>query len=139
MTKEELQRKYFEFQLLDQQLKQIQEQTFLIQQQIQELESLNANLDSISKTEKKSEILSPLGAGVFIKTELKENKEVLMNIGAKTAVLKTIPDAKKLITLQVNELKRIDMQLNEQLQQGALRASALQEEVEALAREEKKN
>lgn len=139
MTKEDLQRKYFEFQLLDQQLKQIQEQIFLIQQQIQELESLNANLDSISKTEKKSEILSPLGAGVFIKTELKENKEVIMNIGAKTAVLKTIPDAKKLITLQVNELKRIDMQLNEQLQQGALRASALQEEVESLAREEKKN
>ena|SRR3989344_3746066 len=135
MTKEELQRKYFEFQLLDQQLKQIQEQIFLIQQQIQELESLNANLDSISKTEKKSEILSPLGAGVFIKTELKENKEVLMNIGAKTAVLKTIPDAKKLIALQVNELKRIDMQLNEQLQQGALRASALQEEVEQLSKE----
>ena len=135
MTKEELQRKYFEFQLLDQQLKQIQEQIFLIQQQIQELESLNANVDSISTTEKKSEILSPLGAGVFIKTELKENKEVLMNIGAKTAVLKTIPDAKKLIALQVNELKRIDMQLNEQLQQGALRASALQEEVEQLSKE----
>ena len=66
---EDLQRKYIEFQLFDQQLKQFQQQLQILRQQLNELSNLDEHLNEIDKVKEGSKIMAPLGAGVFVKAE----------------------------------------------------------------------
>ena len=71
------QKKYLELQILTQQINQLQQYLTTIESNVLELNSLKESINQISKTKKSSEILTPLGKEIFVKTELKENKKVL--------------------------------------------------------------
>ena len=132
MNEEErgLQQRYMELQLLDQQIKQTQQQLGLLEQQIAELAGLEENLDEIEKVKTDSEIFAPLGQGVFIKASIKDNKEVLMNVGPNIHVKKKIPEAIEVIKAQKEELQNITKQIENSLQQAGLQEMLLQEELQ---------
>lgn len=132
MNEEEqkLQQKYIELQLLDQQIKQIQQQLVLLEQQISDLTILEESLNEIKKVELNSEILAPLGAGVFIKASIKDNKEVLMNVGSNINVKKKIPDAIEIVKAQKEELQNIIRQTENELQKAGVQGMLLQEELQ---------
>ena len=102
MDEKELQIK---FQMFEQQIMQLQQQLQAVDQAIMEIELLEKGLnDLIGK--KDSEILSPLGKGIFAKTKLL-SEELVVDVGGKNFVSKSIPETQKLIQDQLKKLKQV--------------------------------
>lgn len=103
------------------QLNIYQSQAELIQQQmeavratISELEILENTLNDIQGKDG-SETLVPVGAGSFIKAELKETSEVIMSVGAGVAIKKNFEEAMKTIDSQKKELEATLQKMGENL------------------------
>jgi prefoldin alpha subunit len=89
--------------MFEQQIHQLQQQLQAVEQGIVELTSLNFGLDELKKGR---EILSPIGRGIFAKTELM-SEDLTVDIGSKNFVKKNIPETKKIIQEQVKRLNEI--------------------------------
>lgn len=101
----------FKFQMLEQQVVAIQQQLQSVEQALIDMASLNFGLDEI-KTNK--EILAPVGAGIFAKAKL-ISEELVVGIGDKSYVKKSIPETKNLIQEQIKKLERAKEELNFEL------------------------
>ena len=133
----EINEKYLELQILEQQLKQVNQQLLNLDNQLLELQRIEDNLDDLTKTKKNTEMLVALGGGVFSKAELKDNKTVLMNVGANIVVEKDIPSSKKIVSHQIEQMKDVVKQLEEEFQVLAINSQAVQQDLQKLASEMK--
>ena len=77
-----------------------------IEQQIAELQNLKIALGEIEKAKEKDEILASLGKNIFVKMALL-SKDLLVNVGAKTVVKKSIPETKKLVENDIAKLSEL--------------------------------
>ena len=128
MNKDEQQR-YFELQLLSQQTNQIKQQIDRLDQQILELKALKQSINEISKLKQGTEILVPLGSGIFTKADIKEPTNLLMNVGANTIIHKNNQDSEKIIDIQIKEIQGIMTQMELEFQKCVIQAEAIQEEL----------
>lgn len=112
-SKEEDSQKYIAQQILGQQLQQIEQQIASVEMQIIELNNLKDSLKELTSVKSKK-IYTPLGAGVFIESELKKVDDVLVNVGAGIIVRKDANSAAELIASQVEELKKIKDQIQKE-------------------------
>jgi len=135
---EELQKKYLEFQLIQQQVEQIQQQQALVENQLAQLVSLKGALEELKKSAVKSDMLAPLGAGVYAYSSLNENEHVLMNIGARTAVRKSVPDAQEIVSRQIEEVRKFSDDIQKAIAQFASRHQELQQELQKEAQKGQK-
>ncbi len=131
----ELQQKYLELQLINNQMNQMQQHLNLIEAQILDLKHLENSLEEIKNVKEDTEILVPLGSGTFIKGKLIDNKEVLMNVGANTIVKKDLEDAISIIKNQEEELKNLIEQVERELTDVSVQAQIVQQEVQDLVKE----
>ncbi len=106
MNEQELQQKYMEIQMLEQQLKMLQNQLFKMDEQIIEIRLALENLDDIKSTPKGKELLVPLTQGIFLKSELKDNEKLIVNVGANVTVEKTVEETKDLLKKQITEISK---------------------------------
>ena len=130
-----LNEKYLELQVLDQQIKQVNQQMLNLDTQLLELQKLEENLDDLSQTKKDTEILVAFGGGVFSKAELKDNNTVLMNVGADIIVEKDIPSSKKVISHQIDQIKDVVQQLEQEFNILAMNSQILQQDMQKLSSE----
>ncbi|MBW2996240.1 prefoldin subunit alpha [Candidatus Woesearchaeota archaeon] len=131
---QQLQQKYMEMQMLSQQMQQAQKQIEMVNNQINELNLTKEALDDISKTKEGTEIRVPLASGIFIKANLTDNKDVIVNVGAGTSVKKTIPEARKLIDDQLKEITDFARESEANLNQLAAKAQTIEKELTELAK-----
>lgn len=129
MTKEEVQQKYLQLQLLDQQIKQVQQQLQTVATQLNELAYSIQSLDDFSKVKPGAEIFVPVVTGVFVKAELKDSKNVNINVGSNVAVNKSIDDSKILLEDQFKELENIQLKLSNDAQKMVIQAQMLQQQI----------
>ena len=101
-------------QLMMQQLQQIEQQISTIEQQKVDLTTLQENLEELQKL-KKVKIHTPLGAGVFLESEVKETNDVLLGVGSGVIVKKDVKAAIKIMGRQVQELEKISVQMQNEL------------------------
>ncbi len=101
-------------QTYEQQAQQLHQQLQAVEEAIVEMGGLNSGLDEI-KQGKDKEILSPLGRGVFTRAKL-VSEELMVDVGDKNFVKKTIPETKKIIKDQTEKLQEIQEELQEKLQ-----------------------
>ena len=87
-----------------QQAELIQQQIELIQASIAEVDALSNTIDDIEGKES-VEAFVPVGAGSFIKGELKSTDEIIVSIGAGLAVKKDADGAREIIAGQKEDLK----------------------------------
>ena len=88
----------------NQQADLISQQIELIQASIGEVDALSNTLDDLNG-EKSVEAFVPVGAGSFIKGELKDTDEIIISIGAGYAIKKDAEGAKKIIAGQKKDLE----------------------------------
>ena len=88
----------------NQQADLIRQQIELIQASISEVDALSSTLDDLNG-EKAVEAFVPVGAGSFIKGELKDTDEIIISIGAGYAIKKDAEGAKKIIAGQKKDLE----------------------------------
>ncbi len=129
-----LQQKYMEMQMLSQQMQQMQKQLELLVNQMQELNNTKEALDEISKTKTGTEIRVPLASGIFVKAQITDNKDVTVNVGASTAVKKTIPEAKELIDQQQKEITNFQKEVEENLIKLTAKAQQIEKELSELVK-----
>jgi prefoldin alpha subunit len=123
--KQELQRKYVELQILQQQMMQIQRQSGMIESQIEEMSLVKQALDDFAKAKKGDDMFVTLTPGILVKAKLEQESEVLLNVGAGAVVQKNVPDAKRVISKQESELKKVNVELAQQLEHLVKRAKEL--------------
>ena len=128
----DMQQRYLELQLYDQQMRQLQQQMQAVEQQAFEIEYVVQCLDDIMKIEVNTDAFVPISSGVFLKAKLLDNKEALVNVGGGTAVKKQIPEVKELLRAQIHELRRVQEDLAAKMEEIARRAAAIESEVRKL-------
>lgn len=87
---------------LDQEGTRLEQQMQLLDQQIQEMTSIESSLKELDKCKEK-QILANLGKNVFIKTEIKD-KRLFVDVGNKTFIQKSITETVEIIEDQINKL-----------------------------------
>lgn len=104
----------FKLSMYEQQIQQLQQQIRAVEQAVVELSSLSLGLDEMIGAKGK-EIMAPIGRGIFVKTKLL-SEDLVVDIGGKNFVKKSIPDTKKLIDEQVEKLETARNELNDSLE-----------------------
>ncbi|MBI4439435.1 prefoldin subunit alpha [Candidatus Woesearchaeota archaeon] len=133
--KDELQRKYIEMKMIEQQILNVQNHLKIMEQQMGELIVTIEGLEDFSSVKDGSEILLPLSSGIFTKAVLKKESKLLINVGADVVVEKDAEGTADLLRKQLEELKEAQEDLVNQLQQIVNYASNLEQEIGKLAEE----
>ena len=93
-----------------------QQQIDAVQASIAEIKVLESTLEDFAKQDT-IETLVPIGAGSFIKAEIKNEDKVIMSLGSGVAVSKSFEDAKKTAAEQKQQLEDTLDKLFKDLQQ----------------------
>ncbi len=116
---EALQQSYMHLQVLDQQMKQVQENLSQLDKQKINLLQVQQSLDALKKVKIDSETLIPLSAGIFALAELKNNKALLVNVGGNIIAEKTVEEAGEMVSQQIQEINNLEKEMETQLRKLA--------------------
>lgn len=128
----EMQKKYMELQMIDHQMKQIQQQTQALEDQAAEMDAVQLALEDFSKSKPGSELLVTVTPGIFAKAKLEKSDNVLLSVGSGVVVQKSIPDAKKVLASQAVEMRKLQDELSAQVDKLSKHAEKVQEELKKL-------
>jgi len=104
----------YKLQMFEQQIKQLQQQQQAVEEASIELNSLSIGLgDLVGKAD--SEIMAPIGRGIFAKAKL-TSEDLLVDIGGRNLVKKTIPEAKEIIKGQLEKLDAAKKELDSEIE-----------------------
>ena len=96
------QEKLIQLQMIEQEAQQLEQQLQLIEQTFSEMNKLNRCLDELKETKEKK-ILANIGKGIYIPAEITD-KKLIVEVGNKNLVRKSIPETKKIIDEQLEKL-----------------------------------
>ena len=130
-----VQEMYMEFKMLDQYIKQLQSQLEMITHQLIELNATNNSLNEFDKLNAGKEMFVPLSSGIFAKASIKDTSELLVNVGANVAVKKDVASTKKLIQKQMEEIKKIQKQMVNDLEKMTNHAAQLERQLQGMVSE----
>ena len=130
-----IQEKYLELKFLEQKINQVNEQILELEKQSLTFNLLSENLEDIQKTKTGEKIFVPLGSGLFIESQLKDNKEVLINIGSDVLIKKDISEARVFIKEQIGQIESTINIIDKTLQKLVLESQKLQSELKELVYE----
>ncbi len=135
-SEDEIKEKYLEFQTIQQQLQQLTEHVEQMNQQAAELEmSINA-VKELEKTPLHNEFLAPLANGIFVQGELKNNSNLIVNVGSNVTVERTPQEVIELLHKQRVEVVQQTEQAEAVVEQLSAYALKLYKEVEKHVKEE---
>jgi len=105
----------YKLSMFEQQIQQVQQQMQAVEQAIEEMNFLNKGLDELIGSKDK-EILAPIGRGIYAKTKLL-SEELIVDVGEKNFVKKSIPDTKRIITEQIEKLGEAQKDLEKTMEE----------------------
>ena len=91
------------------QSRDIEEKLQIVEQQISELQNFKISLDELEKN-KNREILASLGKGVYIKSDIKDEK-LFVDVGSGVLIRKSLDKTKDIIEEQTKRINEMKMQL----------------------------
>ena len=130
------QQQIMQIQMMEQEGQQLNQQLQLIEQNVLDMQELEISLDEINKDEN-NEILANLGKGIYIPVEIKD-KKLIVEVGKKNFVKKTIPQAKEIIKNQLEKLVAAKAQTMERLEALQTEINGLMEVIQKQNSEETK-
>jgi len=131
-TQEKLNAKYLEFQMLEQQLKELEDYSLKIKEQLNNALGVEEALKDFKKLEKGKEILAPVGEGIFLKAKLVDNKNLKINIGSDCVVTKSVKEVENLIKKEREEIEKVYKNIMDEIQKILTRVSQLDNEINRL-------
>lgn len=132
---EKLRELYVEYQALEQHIKQVHKQLEALTSQLLEAHSTYNSLEEFAKIKKDQEIFVPLSSGIFAKASAKDSSELLVNVGAGIVVSKDQASTKKLVSGQIDEMKKLHQKMVEELEKLTEKSTALELQLQSLANE----
>ena len=134
--KTEIQSKYAEFQLLSQQVSQLEEQLGNVEEQIVDLGLLKNSISELKNIKKDTEILVHLGHNLFTKAKLGESKDFIVGVGAGTLVKKDSNDTVELLVNQIKEMDNLRDVMRNKVSDAYNTLQMIHEELEAMIQED---
>ena len=131
-NQEKMQEKYLQMHMIDQQMKQLQQNMAAFEKQVEDMALVEESLRDLKNVKEGSEILVPLSSGIFVKAKIGDTNEYLVNVGSSVSVKKKGEDVIALIHEQQVEIQKIILEAAGQLEALARQAQDLQEEINAL-------
>ncbi len=113
----------------------ITRETRLLDLTISETQSAISALSVLKETKVGSEVLLPIGQSVFMRAKLKENKTVIMGVGADVLVEKEAINAVEDLKVKIEELNKRRTELQKNVADIETRAIQLNQMAENLAME----
>jgi len=105
----------FRLSIFEQQMQQLQQQLQEVERGIIEIDFLNKGLDELADGVDK-EVYAPIGRGIFAKTKLVSEK-LLVDVGDRNLVTKSIPETKKIIENQIKKLEEVKKELSNSMEE----------------------
>ncbi len=130
--KKAMEKKYMEFQIIGQRMKQLQQQIVLVNNQLTELAALQQNLVELKDVKENTKVLMPFGNGIYMSAELKCPGELLVNVGSGVVVKKDIDSTKQIIMQQESEMRDVNEQMMTELKLLYERATSLEQELQTV-------
>ncbi len=124
--------KYMEFQILQQQLEQMQKYLEELNEKLAEFHQTKEALRDLEKVKQNSEVFVSVAQGIFAKAKLQNPNELLINVGANSAVAKTIPQVIEMIDTQMSEIEKIQVQIDGNVARITQRINKIFGELQAL-------
>ena len=132
--KKKLEEKYLMLQLLDAQIKELEKELSALEVQSKNILNLKESLTSLEKSKENSRGFSAIGAGIYSESDIKDTKNVLVNVGAGVLVKKSVPETSKLLDKQITQSQEITKKLAANIQTLSEKAVELQMEVQDLVK-----
>ena len=130
----QIQEKYIELQAIALGLRELQRNIQVMDEQIVEVLGVMQALKDLKNVKPGTESLMSIAPGIFVKAELKENKELLINVGAGVTVKKSVEEAMQMLESRINELKKQRQSLLQELEKLGTRAQQLEDEINTLVK-----
>lgn len=105
------QEQLMQLQMIEQEANQINQQLEVVDQNIHEMNELNKSLDELAKKEN-NDFLANLGKKIYIPAVIKD-KMLIVDVGNKNFVKKSIPETKKIVGEQIKKLEILKLQFAE--------------------------
>ncbi len=129
-----VQEKYIHLQIIAEQMRQVQQQIELIDEQLVELNAIMQSLDDFNQIKEGSNMLVPVQSGIFAKGKIEDTNELLVNVGSNVVVKKDVEGAKGLLHKRSEELTKHRVQVLASMQMLAQKAQELEKEIAELAK-----
>lgn len=123
---------YMQFQVIEQHIKQLQRQLEMVTHQLLELNVTSNSLDDFKKINTGREVFVPLSSGIFAKAVIKDTSELLVNAGANVVVKKDVAETKNLIQRQIEEIKKVQKQMIDDLEKMTAHAAQIESHLQDL-------
>ena len=127
------QEQIIQIQMFEQESQQLNQQLQLIEQNKSEMQELGLSLDEIEKKEN-NEILANIGKGIYLPVEIKD-KKLIVEVGNKTFIKKSIPQTKEIIKEQLERLAIGKSQISERLEVLQIEIEELMKKVDEKGKE----
>jgi prefoldin alpha subunit len=121
---------YLELKELDVEIKKVNNHVENIDEQLSELQSNKQVLSKFIELKSGDDLRVPLVSGVYFKAELKDTKQVMVNVGANVTVEKSPLEVIEILEGQISELTEYRANLVGQMKQLIERIEKIQKEVE---------
>ena len=108
--------KYQQIQVLEYQIKQLQNIIESVDTQLLEINSTIDALKDFNKLKADDEILFPIASGIFAKGRLSDNKSLKINIGSNINVEKNVEDTILMMMSQAKDIESYKEEIEMQLQ-----------------------
>jgi len=136
MVSKELQSKYIQLQMMKQQLGAFIQEKNLIDEKSSELSNAINAMKKLEDVKMGSEIWSPVGAGAFVRSDVKDTENVLIGVGAGVVLKKNRADAVTTLESRLSEITALDRNIVAEIKKFSQQFEALEKEVEKLAEKE---
>lgn len=130
------QEKYLELQMLNNQLKQMQQQVQAVELQALEIDKLSIALEESKSIKKDQELLVPLGQGIFLRSKADKMENVIMSVGADVVLEKSFDEALGIVNAQKQELSSVLLDLKKEFNAGIQQLQEMQHELSQMPSEE---
>ncbi|MFW5746390.1 MAG: prefoldin subunit alpha [Nanoarchaeota archaeon] len=135
MVSEAIKRKYMQFKMIEEQVKETSEHLDRVEKQQQELGNTLEALEALPDVRSCDEVLVPLAAGIFIKGSVDPGQRLLVNVGSSTVVEKDIPEVRAMVEEQRDQLTEYEKQLSGQMMRLSELADTVNEELAELQKQ----
>jgi prefoldin alpha subunit len=131
----EVQKKYIEYQVEEQQIRQLQQQLEKLEAQTLEIAAVEQSIEETANARQGADILVPVSGGIFFSASIKDNSSFLVNVGSGVVVRKDVDGTKQLIRDQASEVEKYKEQVVEQLAMHIARYQEIEGELKKMVEE----
>jgi prefoldin alpha subunit len=129
--KDDLQKLVVQFQILEANLKTLQERADMLNETIAEIDKTKIAIEELEKT-KPSKSLIPLGSGSFVSGKIENTEDVIIGVGSGVAINKKRKDAIAILDTRLNEFENNLNDITKQMTKTAFELEKIQERAESM-------